>query len=85
MGGWPTKLWNPTVVTGAPDFGIRTNRFGFTITGTADIPLVIEAAAPAAGGLWTGLRTATLTNGSIYFSDAEWTNHAARLYRIRSP
>ena len=85
LGGWPTKLWNPTVVTGAPDFGIRTNRFGFTITGTADIPLVIEAAAPAAGGLWTGLRTATLTNGSIYFSDAEWTNHPARLYRIRSP
>lgn len=85
LGGWPAKLWNPAVQTGAPDFGIRTNSFGFTITGTADIPIVIEAASHATGGLWTSLRTATLTNGSIYFSDADWTNYPTRFYRIRSP
>jgi hypothetical protein len=26
----------------------------------------------------------TLTNGSIYFSDPQWTNYHNRLYRIRS-
>ena len=26
-----------------PSLGVRTNRFGFTITGTADIPVVVEA------------------------------------------
>jgi hypothetical protein len=31
------------------------------------------------------LQTCKLTNGSIYFSDPQWTNYPARLYRIRSP
>jgi hypothetical protein len=29
--------------------------------------------------------TGTLTNGSIYFSDPDWTNHPGRFYRIRFP
>ena len=33
----------------------------------------------------TCMQTCTLTNGSIYFSDPDWTNHPARYYRIRSP
>ena len=31
------------------------------------------------------MQTCTLTNGSIYFSDPDWTNHPTRFYRIRSP
>lgn len=84
LGGRPTTLWNPTVQTGAPDFGIRANRFGFTVTGTASIPIVIDAST-SLGGPWTSLQSCNLTNGSIYFSDADWTNHPTRLYRIRSP
>jgi hypothetical protein len=85
LGGWPTKLWNPTVPTSAPDFGVQNNKFGFTIIGTADIPIAIEAAAAPAGAPWTLLQSGTLTNGAIYFSDAQWTNFPARSYRIRSP
>jgi hypothetical protein len=85
LGGRPTVLWNPRVQTRDSTFGVRTNRFGFTIAGTPNIPLVIEAAANLAGAAWTPLQTCTLTNGSIYFSDPNWTNYPSRFYRLRSP
>ena len=85
--GWgpPAVLWNPTILTTNTSFGIKTNRFGFTLTGTADIPIVVEATTNVAGGPWTSLLNGTLTNGSIYFSDSQWTNYPRRSYRIRSP
>ena len=85
LGGWPTKLWNPAVQTGPPDFGFRSNRFGFTIIGTADISIVIEASPILGAGPWTALQSGSLTNGSFDFSDADGTDYPARLYRVRSP
>jgi hypothetical protein len=29
--------------------------------------------------------TSTLTGGTNYFSDPQWTNYLGRFYRIRSP
>jgi hypothetical protein len=66
-------------------FGVRQNRFGFNITGTADIPLVIEASTNLAARAWVPLQSCTLTNGLFYFSDEEWTNYPRRFYGIRSP
>jgi hypothetical protein len=34
---------------------------------------------------WYPLQTNTLTGGSFYFSDPQWTNYPGRFYRIRSP
>lgn len=82
--GPATALWNPQVRTDAT-LGIRTNRVGFTITGTANIPLVVEATTNLATGTWVALQALTLSNGSSYFSDAQWTNYRGRFYRIRSP
>ena len=84
FGGVPARLWNPGIQTSAANFGVRTNRFGFNITGTPNIPIVLEAAADL-GGAWTVLRSLNLTNGLFYFSDPAWINHPARTYRIRSP
>lgn len=84
-GGRPAVLWNPTPLTSAANFGVQTNRFGFTLTGTANIPFVVEASTNLTGGSWTALLTGTLTNGAIYFSDPQWANHHHRYYRIRSP
>jgi hypothetical protein len=81
----PALLWNPQIQTGGATFGVQTNRFGFTITGTANIPIVVEACTNLASASWTPLQSSTLTNGSIYFSDPAWTNYSARFYRIRSP
>ena len=66
-------------------FGVRSNQFGFNITGTADIPVVVEASTNLVPASWTALQTCTLTNGSVYFSDPRWTNYPGRFCRIRSP
>ena len=81
----PAVLWNAQVQTADGNFGVRTNQFGFTIAGTADIPIVVEACTNLACPAWTPLQTCCVTNGSIYFGDAEWTNHLGRFYRVRWP
>jgi hypothetical protein len=85
FGGRPAALWNPIIKTKDSSFGIRTNRFGFNIAGTNNIPIKVEACANLASPAWITLQTCTLTNGSLYFSDPDWTNYPLRLYRIRWP
>jgi hypothetical protein len=38
-----------------------------------------------ANPVWSPLQTNTLTGGSCYFSDSQWTNYPGRFYRLRSP
>ena len=83
--GLPTVLWNPTIQTTNADFGVQNNQFGFSIIGTTNIPIAVVACTNLANPSWRALQTCTLTNGSIYFSDSDWTNHPTRFYRIRSP
>ena len=81
----PAALWNPQVQTSDGSFGVQMNQFGFNITGTANIPLVVEACTDLGSSMWVPLQTCTLTNGSVYFSDPHWTNYSSRFYRLRSP
>jgi hypothetical protein len=83
--GLPAVLWNPQAQTSDGNFGVRTNRFGFTITGTAGLVIVVEACANPANHSWSPVATNTLTGGWFYFSDPQWTNYPARFYRLRSP
>ena len=85
FGGRPTALWNPLIQTSNASWGVRTNPFGFNIVGTPSIPIVVEASTNLTSASWTSLQSCTLTNGSIYFSDPQWTNYVIRFYRIRSP
>jgi hypothetical protein len=85
FGGRPTALWNPQVQNTSASFGVRTNRFGFTITGTSNLVVVVEACAKLANSAWSPVSTNTLTGGSSYFSDPQWMNYPTRLYRLRSP
>jgi hypothetical protein len=85
FGDRPAVLWNPAAQTNDASFGVRQNGFGFNITGTPDIPIVVEATTNLAAQSWVPLQSSTLTNGLIYFSDGQWTNYPGRLYRIRSP
>jgi hypothetical protein len=78
-------LWNPLIQARGADFGIRSNQFGFNITGTTNIPIVVEACANLANPVWTPLQTLTLTNGLFYFSEPVQTNSSGRYYRISSP
>ena len=79
FGGRPTVLWNPQ----AQNLGVQANQFGFTITGTSNLVIVVEACTDLANPVWSPLGTNTLTGGSSYFSDPQWTNYPARFYRMR--
>ena len=75
---------NPVIQTTDGNFGVRTNRFGFSISG-ASASVVIEACTNLANPVWQPVATNTLTGGTSYFSDPQWTNYPGRFYRIRSP
>jgi len=64
---------------------VRTNRFGFNITGTSGLVIVVEASTNIANPVWQPVQTNTLNGGSAYFSDPQWTNYPGRFYRLRSP
>jgi hypothetical protein len=76
-------LWDPQV--GAAGFGVRTNRFGFTITGASNMVVVVEACTSLVNRAWSPLQTNSLGDGSLYFSDPQWTNHPGRFYNLRMP
>ena len=80
----PTVLWNPQAQNDA-SFGMQTNQFGFNITGTGGLVIVVEASTNLSNPVWTPIATNTLTSGSVYFSDPQWTNYPGRYYRLRSP
>ena len=82
--GLPVGLWDPVIQTGDGRFGVRSNQFGFTITGAANIPVVVEACTNLANAMWVPLFSGLLTNGSFYFSDPAWMNYPGRFYRISS-
>jgi hypothetical protein len=68
---------------------VRTNCFGFNITGTSNLVVVVEACS-LANPTWIPVGTNKLntfvgTNGTSYFSDSQWTNYPVRCYRLRSP
>ena len=82
--GRQALLWNPLIQTIGSSFGVRSNQFGFYITGTPYIPIVVEACTNLASPLWIPLQSFTLTSGLVYFSDPQWTNYPSRFYRINS-
>ena len=68
---------------------MRTNCFGFNITGTSNLVVVVEACS-LANPTWIPVGTNKLntfvgTNGTSYFGDSAWTNYPVRCYRLRSP
>jgi len=85
FGGCPTALWLPQTQTSDGRFGVQTNQFGFNITWASDMVVVVEACTDLANPDWTPVGTNTLTGGSSYFSDSQWTNYPGRFYRLRSP
>jgi len=66
------------------NFGIRSNRFGFNITGGSNLPVAVLACTNIGNPIWTPLTNVTLTNGSYYFSEPLQTN-APRFYGLGFP
>jgi len=88
FGGAPTALWSlpsPLVLDSGPNFGVQSNVFGFTISWATNNSVVVEAASDLAQPVWVPVSTNTLSGGSSFFTDPEWTNYPGRFYRLRSP
>jgi hypothetical protein len=83
--GVPAVLLNPQVQPRIANAGVRTNRFGFAITGGVNQVIVVEAGTSSANTLWAPVGTNNLIGGSSFFSDPQWTNYTRRFYRLRSP
>ena len=64
-------------------FGGQKSKFGFNINWTSNQVVVVEASTNLIN--WQPVQTNTLTTGSAYFSDPQWTNYPGRFYRLRSP
>ena len=78
-------LWNPKMQTSGASFGVKANQFGFNITGTSNLVVVVEACTNLANPIWSPVGTNTLTGGLSYFDDPRWTNYPGRFYRIKTP
>ena len=85
FGERPTALWKPQVQASDASFGVRTNQFGFNISWASGRVVVVEASTGLAHPVWSPVGTNSLTDGSSYFSDPQWTNYPGRFYRLRSP
>jgi len=83
--GYLVVLWDPQVQIGGLSFGVRNSQFGFTITGSSNLVVVVEASTNLANATWYPLGTNTLVGGSSYFSDPDWTNYPGRFYRLTMP
>ena len=77
-------LWNPQVQTDAT-FGPQANCFGFTFTNAGSPAVVVTASTDLTSSVWIPVATNTLTSGSSYFSDPQWTNYPNRYYRFQMP
>ncbi len=85
VGGLTTLLWNPIIQMGDASFGVSNGQFGFNITGTSNIPIVVEACTNLASPDWSPVQAGALTNGLFYFTEPLQTSLSGRYYRVSSP
>jgi len=81
----PWVLSYPVILCLVPDFGIKADTFGFTISWASNASVVVEASLNLEGPTWVPVGTNTLISGASYFSDTNWSNYTSRCYRIRWP
>ncbi len=81
--GCPTLLWNPEIHGGG--FGATPSGFGFSVSGTEGIPIVVKACTNLTRGAWVSLQSTNLAGGSVHISDGDWKNFPARYYIIGIP
>lgn len=83
--GRPTELWKAQIQTGDSDFGVHGNKFCFIANWASGRAVVVEGCTNLANPTWSVLQTNIFTNGTMYFSDPQWSNYPSRVYRIRCP
>jgi hypothetical protein len=85
ISGLSIILWNATIQPTGASFGVSNNQFGFDITGTPNISVVVEACSDLSAPDWIPLQTLALTTGSFHFSEPYQPATLARYYRLAAP
>ena len=73
------------VLPGISNFSVQSNKVSFNIYGDTNVVVIVEACTNLSNPDWQPVQTNTLTSGTSYFSDQQWTNYPGRFYRLRSP
>ena len=60
-------------------------QFSFNITGPTNATIVVTTCTNLTSPAWIPVATNVLSNGTNYFSDAQWTNYLYRFYRVSEP
>lgn len=84
FGERPTALWKPRLEIKGAFPREQTNRVGITVSWASGKTVVIEASPTGTSPIWSAVSTNTLDEGTFWFSDADWANHARRFYRARA-
>jgi len=80
----PAVLWNPAAANDG-NFGLSANGFGFNITATNNLTVVVASCTNLVNPVWTPVSTLTLIGGTAYFSDPNWSNNPACFYQLQMP
>jgi hypothetical protein len=72
----------PTILLNNGSFGVRSNRFGFSVNASAGQVVVVETSTDLVN--WTGVATITVAASPFYFSDPAPPNLRCRFYRVRA-
>jgi hypothetical protein len=84
-GGAPTAFWTlPYPVILNSSVGMQSDQFGFTVSWATNASVAIEASTTLPSSVWQPLKTNSLSGGTFYFNDPQWTNHPSRFYRVHS-
>jgi hypothetical protein len=81
--GRPTAIWMPQVQTADGSFGVKSNQFGFNVSWASGMSVVVEASRSLSSPAWSPVATNTLSGGTFYFTDPQWTKYPSRFYRVR--
>jgi hypothetical protein len=90
--GWDTSgngitpvSWNPAISPASPP-RFTSGAFGFTLTGSANIPVRIQACDSLASPSWSTVTDTNLNaSGTLDFSDPDSSSRPSRFYRFTFP
>jgi hypothetical protein len=71
------------VILANTNLGVRSGKFGFDMSASVGQSIAVEASTNLV--TWLPLATNTMTNTVLYWSDAFFSAHPSRFYRLRSP
>jgi hypothetical protein len=83
VGGRPATLWNPRIVTDDGKLGFSLNQFGFTVSGSSGVVVIVERTVDLSNPSWTPIETNTLSAATWSFQTPDSGGNA--FFRLRAP